>query len=119
MSNETQVIHTPRSRVMLNENLIKEKGLSEETVEKIIEIHGLMDDVLEDPEDYDDPVALVEQYEYWLQELWGFPQDRDYHIHWVRTKGCTCPKADNRLWAGLDMRFLSRSCPWHGKGESK
>lgn len=117
MSNETTVHQTPRSRVMLNADVIARQGLADDTVEKIVEVHGLMDGVIESPEDYDDPVSLIEHYEFWLQELWGFPQDRNYHIHWLRTKGCTCPKGDNRLWTGLDVRYISRTCPWHHKGE--
>lgn len=116
MPNETVVTLVPRERVMLNEALIKEKGISAETAEKIIEIHGLMDSVLDYPEEYDEgAVSLVEQYEYWLQELWGFPQDRNYHIHWVRIKGCTCPKMDNRDLAGSGRRITVNSCLWHGE----
>lgn len=117
MSNETVVHLAPRERIMLNADLIKERNLSEEIVNKIVDVHECMEDVLDNPEDYDDPVALVEQYELWLQRLWGFTQDRNYHIHWMRIKGCKCPKGDNRLWTGLDRRFISTNCPWHYKGE--
>lgn len=114
MSNETIVVLTPHERVVLNQAIVDKQGITEEGVDTITAVHGLLDGVLENPEDYDDPVALVEAYELWLQELWGFPQDRNYHIHWVRLKGCTCPKMDNRLAAGADIRYISRKCPWHG-----
>lgn len=104
---------SPEARVKLNEGLLTSQGVSPEIADKIVAVHGMLDGVLEFPEDYDDPVRLVELYELWLQTLWNFPQDTTYHIHWVRMKGCTCPKMDNRMLAGVERRLISKCCPWH------
>lgn len=113
---ELLVIMTPEKRVVLNETLLVKQGV-EDNRDGIIMLHRTLDSVLANPEEFNDPVALVENLEYLLQLHWNFPEDRNFHIHWPRLKGCTCPFEDNRELAGMPHRIISGDCPWHNKGE--
>lgn len=105
------------AETFLNKKLIYKQGLTFETVEKLEALHRALEDVIESPSSYEDAVFEIEQLEFKMQELWGFTQDRNYHAHWLRIKGCTCPKLDNKDRLGTPYRVLSKDCPWHGKGE--
>lgn len=59
------------------------------------------------------PVQMIEDIEFTLQMLWGFPSDANYHTHWREIKGCSCPTWDNMERIGYG-RVIDSSCPWHG-----
>lgn len=77
-------------------------------------LHRLMDEVVDKPrtEKYD-PNQLIEDIEHTMQGLWGFTRDRDFHIHWLRRAGCTCPKMDNHDLMGAPYRIVAADCPHH------
>ena len=62
-----------------------------------------------------DPVQYIEDIEYTLQGLWKFGRNRDFHIHWLETPGCTCPKMDNQDLMGAPYRITSATCPHHSE----
>ena len=67
---------------MINMQLAKDRGLSDEDIEHIEYLHWVLELCLERGclQGYDEYVyEAVEQFEYMLQDLWGFPQDSGYH----------------------------------------
>lgn len=94
--------------------------MNDENHRAISELHSNLADIKHYPENYDDPVQLIEDIEFTLQGLWKFPRDVTFHSHWFEIKGCTCPQMDN-----LDPKFRGRGkitagdCPWHAKGVKK
>ena len=50
--------------------------------------------------------------EFKLQELWGFPQDGNFHRFWEAPK-CKCPKMDNKD-RYPHRQIISSKCPLHG-----
>jgi len=83
-------------------------------------IHHALRNVKANPEQYDEPVQLIEDMEFTLQGLWKFTRDADYHIHWKDIKGCTCPKMDNEdpMYFGGGKITVS-DCPWHWEGDKE
>lgn len=79
-------------------------------------LHRLMDEIVDSPrgEKYD-PNEFIEDIEHTMQGLWGFTRDRDFHIHWLRRAGCTCPKMDNHDLMGAPYRIVTDDCPFHTK----
>jgi hypothetical protein len=80
----------------------------------LIALHRLMDEVVDNPrpEKYD-VNQFIEDIEYTMQGVWGFTRDRDFHIHWLRRVGCTCPKLDNHDLMGAPYRIIAEDCPHH------
>lgn len=99
---------------MLNPKLVEKKKLAVEDVAALEFLHKELDDVVHNPHNYTDPVALIEDIEFQMQRLWKFEENRDMHTHWLRIKGCTCPEYDNMERRGTPYRVLTASCPWHG-----
>jgi len=67
-----------------------------------------------------DTAKFIEDCEFTLQGLWGFPRDGAFHTHWLEVEGCRCPVMDNQdvMYKGLGLRVINLECPLHGK-ESK
>lgn len=114
-------INGKRDWVQLNRKLIRNKGLTTDFVNRILELHldlrKFFWEVSEmktiSPEDGRRIRDTVEEIEYEMQFAWGFPRNRDFHTHWFRVPGCTCPKMDNGEWVGHGRRIISGDCPIH------
>lgn len=85
---------------MINMQLAKTRGLSDEAIEQIEYLHGRLELYLV----YgclcgydEDLYATIEEKEYLLQRLWGFPQDSGYHTWKHRYKF-------KSQWAGRTFR---------------
>ena len=103
---------------MLNRELVKKQNLSAEDVAALEKLHEWLDDVVSNPRNYTYPVALIEEIEFQMQRLWKFEENITMHTHWLRIKGCTCPRLDNMERRGTPYRVTMGDCPWHGfKGE--
>lgn len=100
-------------KTLINDELVKDRGISSEDVLEIERLHAELNDVVDYPEKYEDPVSRIHNIELKLQKLWGFEESSDYHTHWLRINGCVCPKMDNRDLLGLPLRVYSGDCPWH------
>lgn len=59
------------------------------------------------------PVQMIEDIEFILQMLWGFPLDANYHTHWIDIAGCKCERAINMRLVGFG-KITDEQCPWHG-----
>lgn len=99
----------------LNEELMKKQNLSQDDIDLLYELHEQLDHVVNNPDEYKNPVSVIERFEFLLQKTWGFEQDSNYHTHWLRIKGCTCPKMDNRDTVYFGRRVINNSCPHHGR----
>ena len=98
----------------LNQKLADDKGLSDITVGLINDLHKGAEHVINNPEKYDNPLLTLENIEYSLQKLWGFPLDKNYHHYSFKLKDCTCPKDDNMLMLGSGMFYKRTDCKYHG-----
>ena len=99
---------------MLNKDLVKKQNLSVEDVEALEKLHKELDDVVNNPHNYTNPVALIEDIEFQMQRLWKFGENRDMHTHWLRIKDCTCNRLDSLDALGTGLRYINLNCPWHG-----
>ena len=50
--------------------------------------------------------------EFYLQNLWGFEENIDFHKFWEAPK-CTCPKLDNNDQYPTGYYSYNQSCPIH------
>ena len=57
----------------------------------------------------------VVELEFALQRAWNFPEDLNYHKHWL-TPRCTCPKIDNEERYPCGCKIFNLSCPVHKEG---
>jgi len=118
----TQVTRDGRS-IFLNRLLIRKQGCTIETVEKLKQVHYERLGVIFKMEETEDPVALkvlnrsITEIDFKLQELWGFPQDPNYHRWWEVPK-CVCPKLDNTDSYGTNYRIIRGDCPVHSLNKS-
>ncbi len=55
----------------------------------------------------------LQEIEFHLQELWGFPLNANYHRFWDYPK-CKCPKKDNQD-AYPNYQIINLNCPLHGE----
>lgn len=103
---------------MINKELASKMNLSEETIEKIKELHLKRKDyynrmkvaTVGDLKHWD---KELKHLEYELQALWGFPMDSKYHKFWERPR-CCCPKMDNNDRYPSDYCIINEACPLHG-----
>lgn len=69
-----------------NMQLVEERGVSDDSVEKINALHDALTNLITEYSlecDYDDAFALVTRAEFQLQRLWGFSEDSAFHT-WVK-----------------------------------
>jgi hypothetical protein len=99
----------------LNEALLKKQCVTEDEEFGLLNAYAELKDLLENPELYENPVQMIEELEFELQELWHFPQDRNYHRYWKRIKGCCCPSHDNEDPMYFGRRITVSDCPYHWK----
>ena len=105
--------------IYLNKLLIERQGVDAKTVDELRSKHYRRLQLLEKMENTDDPVSLktlnksIIEIDFKLQELWGFPQDPNYHRWWEVPK-CVCPHLDNIDNYGTKYRITRGDCPIHG-----
>lgn len=116
---ETSIKLVDGKTIHLNNFLIEKQGLSAETVSLILHAHYYMSQLFSEMEELDAPQDLreyakkVEELEFYMQDLWGFPRNRAYHKFW-RVPHCNCHVLDNEDAYGSGTRYYSESCPVHG-----
>lgn len=103
---------------MINKELASKQNLSEETIEKIEELHMKR-------KDYYNRMKIApthelkrwdkacSELEYDLQELWGFPRDSRYHKFWERPR-CCCPQMDCSDAYPTGYYIINGDCLLHG-----
>ena len=78
----------------VEEELIKSNSLKKETAKCVKE--------------------LLTNIEFEMQDRWNFKQDINYHIHWLKLRGCSCPKTDNKERVGSGYYVTDSKCIYHG-----
>ncbi|RLA05141.1 MAG: hypothetical protein DRQ47_01890 [Gammaproteobacteria bacterium] len=112
--------------VKLNKGLIASQKVDEDGVAELIRLHKALDLVNElmaemDPTDGEYMVnqlhtmaTVIESIEFNMQRVWKFPQDMDFHTHWLNVPHCKCPQMDNRDPLYFGRRIINANCPVHG-----
>ena len=102
---------------ILNPSLLKQQKISPETQVLIENLHISMQQhharPLEDITDIQEYIDLIQEIEFAMQRLWGFPEDRSFHTHWYHDPKCSCPTMDNDERQGYS-KYVTESCPLHG-----
>ena len=88
-------------------------------LEAIKDMHTLKHIIFLDVQQETNSIKLMElamdlqEVEFHLQELWGFPRDARFHKFWDYPK-CTCPKVDNEDNYPTGFYIIDKECPLHG-----
>jgi len=98
-----------------NEDLANNMNVSQANRDKLDRTYVILFDILENPYNYVNPVQMIEDFEFKLQQLWGFPQLSSYHSYWYKINGCVCPVYENHDLAGWGPRIIDTNCKWHGE----
>lgn len=112
--------HVSNTLYMINQSMVNRHKVSAENVQKIVKLQTIRKyfyDFIElsgDREEIRRLDKIITQIEFRLQELWGFPQNRNYH-RWFDVPKCSCPKWDNNDSLGSDFRTINPNCILHGK----
>ena len=87
---------------LLNKKLVQDQNLSKEQITRILRIYNIIDKLYEkakkvssEKEKLKNISIRIENLEYTLQSLWGFPPSEKYHKYNLNIPGCTCPVMDN------------------------
>jgi hypothetical protein len=105
--------------ISINEDLL-DKQDAWKNLKDIIEARIRIMEILDTEPDNNHKELLnkLTEAEFALQRAWNFDEDANYHSYqWTGLNDCTCPTLDNLDNLGCDIRYISRNCPWHGKGE--
>ena len=101
--------------ININIELLERNGKFD-NLEELKETYIEMFKIYEKVENTNDPLKMyhlnlsIEDLEFRMQRLWGFPQDRNRHRYWYE-----CPKLDNYDNLGTEYRLWSFDCPIHGE----
>lgn len=107
----------------LSASLVERQQVNPKQIEQLKALHIQLADILEKAKDmpafnltYDEVRERVQEIEFALQEAWNFKPDANYHSHWKRIPGCSCPKMDNDdpVYFGRG-KIINQVCPVHGK----
>lgn len=122
--NQKYVVKYGKKFVVLNENLIKAKNLSNKQIERIKDLHLQKMKVFEKMEKTNNSFKLrefndnLDEIEKELQLAWGFPYNTNYFKFWERPK-CSCPKMDNNDRYPSKYYIYNNNCKIHGKIENE
>jgi len=115
-----------KDQIHLNNRLIDRQGLNDTEVDNVKELHLELERFFDEVSnlnprkiseiDANSIVDTVERIEFAMQEAWKFEPNSKMHSWWFRTPHCKCPHMDNQDVLGTDLRYISSSCPLHGKG---
>jgi len=103
----------------INTRMLLDRGLGEKELQDIVKLHIEKLKIFELMEQTDETYRLkqyakiVEYIEYCLQDIWGFPRNKNYH-EWYLIPKCKCPTMDNSDCKGSRYQIINGSCPIHG-----
>lgn len=116
------VIYKGKQALRLNARLVMQKGLTQEQLEIIKQLHVERLTIEECMESAASNTHLKYLFEEWtqnqfaLQRVWGFPEDINFHPS-HRLPGCTCgAMMDNDERLGTPYRVITQGCPIHDVG---
>lgn len=105
----------------LNQNLVARNTVSYEAQLKLCELYDELESLIEEGNaslsvEVNIEIAdKIEQLEFNLQRLWGFPESQMHHRYWSRLDMCLCnaDSLDNLDDRGY-RRTIRLDCPIHG-----
>lgn len=106
---------------MVNKELAKRQGLSQQEVDKINKLHKKRDKIEKSMKqtDKENTHKLLELFKKWtdnefaMQRLWKFEENRDWHMSYG-IPHCVCPVLDNMDLLGTSMKYNNPNCIYHG-----
>jgi hypothetical protein len=119
LDSSLDVVHEGKVITRLNSMLVKRQKVSPENVELLKHTHVTRYRIFEKMEATDNVAELrqlakdFEDLEFYQQELWGFPKDKNFH-RWFKVPKCLCPKMDNMDRIGSSFGVTVENCPIHG-----
>ena len=108
----------------LNTSMLSRNNVSDDVIDEMKDEYLVQYYIFEKMKTCNNEVQMkkladeLEQNEYRLQDLWNLGHNRDYHIHWWKVPGCTCPKQVNATARGKGYRVEDKDCPFHGESVS-
>jgi len=116
---------TGKPFTVISESMCMRQGIDDATLDKIKNLHGVRHMYVVSmqkcaPKMYEDRYKLrslaeiVTEYDYQLQELWGFGRNKNFHKFW-ELPHCTCPRHDNMDRIGTPYAIINRNCILHGE----
>ena len=105
---------------MINKELAEDRGLSEETIKKIEELHHQRYTIFKVSEEMADDDSQQKLFSDWmniereLQDLWGFDRDDNMIKFWT-FPACSCPQMDNNDAYPYGYYVYSGACVIHGE----
>lgn len=123
MSKEKYTVKYKDKEVVLNKNMVKSQNIDDHILEKIKEMHRIKLTIFwimeNRPVENMSDIAflrrcdrLLNDVEFLLQGLWGFPLNASYHRFWERPL-CLCPKMDNDDRYPTGQYIISEDCILH------
>ena len=103
----------------LNRFLAAKQGLTQDEINFIEELHTERLSIfsamekLSKKSDFSHFVKNLEILEFKLQRAWKFPETRSMHSWWFRVPHCSCPKDENEIRRGIELRIINKKCPVH------
>ena len=105
----------------LNQKLVARNNVSYEAQLKLCELYDELESLIEEGNaslsvEVNREIAdKIEQLEFNLQRLWGFPESQMHHRYWSRLDMCLCnaDSLDNLDDRGY-RRIIRMDCPVHG-----
>ena len=105
---------------ILNPHLLRQQNIDEKQKEVIVKLHLDKEALFKEFEDYEklsneeihELILEVEDLEFFMQDAWGFPQNKDFHTHWRDVPHCTCSIHFQPFGKG---KHYDDSCPIHTK----
>ena len=118
---ETKTKYKPEH---FNQNLVARNGVSIEAQIRLCKLYDELEALIEEGDasfsiEVNREIAgRVEQLEFNLQRLWGFPESQMYHRYWSRLQMCLCnaDSLDNTDDRGY-RRTIRLDCPLHGTSQ--
>lgn len=112
------VIYQGKTITKLNSDLVHQRNISDDNVEKLKRAHICLYRTYEQMSETDDIERLkilakrCTKIEFIQQELWGYPRDATWH-KWFDVPKCKCPKSDNQLRLGTKYYIVDQTCDIH------
>jgi hypothetical protein len=118
MENNKYIVKYKNWSSRLNKNIIKNDEQLIELKKTYISMYKIFELMTNNIGNYyllNELTIKLENIEYKLQKLYGFPLNKNHHRYWYTNNICTCPKIDNNEYLGTEYRLINEDCELHGK----
>ena len=121
---DCKVYANGKVEMILNPNLVIEKGLTTPEIQKLKDLHLFRIHLFRLFNSYERPSRIqieafniiLETLEFSMQKVWGFEQTKEKHSWWFQAPHCNCPIHENWIaWGKEKDRIVSNDCLIHKK----